>query len=106
MKHGPIALVDDEFPTVFVAPQGATFDKVKANLEEIMARNGDVLVITNRPDDFRRYTPFIFTIPEVDELFSPILTTAPLQLFAYYMALKRGCHIDQPRNLAKSVVVE
>jgi len=106
MKHGPIALIDDEFPTVIVAPASATFDKVKANLEEILARDGDVLVITNQPDEFRRYTPFIFTIPEVDELFSPILTTAPLQLFAYYTALRRGCHIDQPRNLAKSVVVE
>jgi glutamine---fructose-6-phosphate transaminase (isomerizing) len=106
MKHGPIALIDDEFPTVFVAPHSTTFDKVKANMEEILARDGDVLVITNRPDDFKRYTPFIFVIPEVDELFSPILTTAPLQLFAYYMALKRKCPIDQPRNLAKSVVVE
>lgn len=106
MKHGPIALVDAEFPTVVIAPASATFDKVKANMEEIMARDGDVLVVTNRPEEFRRFTPFIFEIPEVDEIFSPVLTTAPLQLFAYYTALRRGCDIDQPRNLAKSVVVE
>ncbi|MEP0814115.1 MAG: glutamine--fructose-6-phosphate transaminase (isomerizing) [bacterium] len=106
MKHGPIALIDDDFPTVVVAPASATFEKVKANLEEVLAREGDVLVVTNRPDEFKRYTPFVFAIPDVDELFSPILTTAPLQLFAYYTALRRGCSIDQPRNLAKSVVVE
>jgi len=106
MKHGPIALIDENTPTVIVAPKGKTLEKVMGNFEEVKARDGEVLVVTNAPEMFRGRTEFIFEISDAPELLSPVLTAIPLQLFAYYTALIRGADIDQPRNLAKSVVVE
>jgi glucosamine--fructose-6-phosphate aminotransferase (isomerizing) len=106
MKHGPIALIDENTPAVIVAPKGKTLEKAMGNFEEVKARDGEVLVVTNAPEKFRGRTDYVYTIPDVPELLSPVLTALPLQLFAYYTALIRGCDIDQPRNLAKSVVVE
>ncbi len=106
MKHGPIALIDENCPTVLVAPDSPVLEKSIANLEEIKARGGEVLVITNRPEAFRDYTRWVFTVPKCHHLVSPVLTVVPLQLFAYYCAVERGTDVDQPRNLAKSVTVE
>lgn len=106
MKHGPIALINEHLPTMFVAVDGPNFEKVINNIEQVKARSGEVLVITNRAEDLRKYSEYIFEIPKIPELFTPILTVIPLQLFAYYVARELGCDVDQPRNLAKAVVVE
>lgn len=106
MKHGPIALINEHLPTVFIAVDGPNFEKIINNIEQVKARSGEVLVVTNRADDLRKYSEFIFEIPRVPEMFTPILSVVPLQLFAYYVARELGCDVDQPRNLAKAVVVE
>lgn len=107
MKHGPIALVDEHTPSVFVVPQGAVFDKIMSNLEEIKARGGPVIAITsgagNRVTDL---ADDVIEVPEVDDFLQPIVTSIPLQLLAYHIAIRRGCDVDKPRNLAKSVTVE
>jgi glucosamine--fructose-6-phosphate aminotransferase (isomerizing) len=107
MKHGPIALVDEHTPSVFVVPQGAVFDKIMSNLEEIKARGGPVIAITsgegNRVADL---ADDVIEVPEVDDFLQPIVTSIPLQLLAYHIAILRGCDVDKPRNLAKSVTVE
>ena len=107
MKHGPIALIDENFPTVAIAPFDSTFDKILSNIQEIKARNGKVLTITNREnDDLRRFSDDLIVVPETIQILQPILNVIPLQLFAYYIAKERGCDIDKPKNLAKSVTVE
>ncbi len=107
MKHGPIALVDEETPTVFLAPRGPVFDKVLSNLEEIKARRGPVIAVVTEGDEetAARADEAIF-IPEAPEYLQPLLAVVPLQLLAYHMAVLRGCDVDKPRNLAKSVTVE
>jgi glucosamine--fructose-6-phosphate aminotransferase (isomerizing) len=107
MKHGPIALVDEQTPTVFLAPRGPVFDKVLSNLEEIKARRGPVIAVVTEGDDetAARADDAIF-IPEAPEYLQPLLAVVPLQLLAYHMAVLRGCDVDKPRNLAKSVTVE
>jgi glucosamine--fructose-6-phosphate aminotransferase (isomerizing) len=107
MKHGPIALVDAETPAVFLAPRGPVFDKVLSNLEEIKARGGPVVAVVTEGDDetAARADDAIF-IPEAPEYLQPLLAVVPLQLLAYHVALLRGCDVDKPRNLAKSVTVE
>jgi glucosamine--fructose-6-phosphate aminotransferase (isomerizing) len=107
MKHGPIALVDEETPTVFLAPRGPVFDKVLSNLEEIKARRGPVIAVVTEGDEetAARADEAIF-IPEAPEHLQPLLAVVPLQLLAYHMAVLRGCDVDKPRNLAKSVTVE
>ena len=107
MKHGPIALVDEETPTVFLAPRGPVFDKVLSNLEEIKARSGPVIAVVTEGDEetAARADEAIF-IPEAPEYLQPLLAVVPLQLLAYHMAVLRGCDVDKPRNLAKSVTVE
>jgi glucosamine--fructose-6-phosphate aminotransferase (isomerizing) len=107
MKHGPIALVDEETPSVFLIPRGAVFDKVMSNLEEIKARCGPVIAIACEGDDevAKRADDVIF-VPVVPEYLQPIVAVVPLQLLAYHVALQRGCDVDKPRNLAKSVTVE
>jgi glutamine---fructose-6-phosphate transaminase (isomerizing) len=107
MKHGPIALVDEQTPTVFLAPRGPVFDKVLSNLEEIKARRGPVIAVVTEDDDetAARADDAIF-IPEAPEYLQPLLAVVPLQLLAYHMAVLRGCDVDKPRNLAKSVTVE
>jgi len=107
MKHGPIALVTDTFPVVNVAVQGETYDKVVSNIQEIKARRGLIISVATEGDkDIQSHSRDVIYIPECYEPFSPILVAVPLQLFAYYIAANRGCDVDQPRNLAKSVTVE
>jgi len=111
MKHGPIALVDEETPSVFLIPTGGVVDKVMSNLEEIKARGGPVIAIASEGDDdilrqIRAKADDIITVPQVAEYLQPLVTVVPLQLLAYHAALLRGCDVDKPRNLAKSVTVE
>ena len=108
MKHGPIALIDQNLPVVALLPDDATFHKMRGNVEEVKARGGRCIVLTTaeRAGDLKGTADHLVLIPHVDPLLSPILQSIPLQLFAYHIALRRGCDVDQPRNLAKSVTVE
>jgi glucosamine--fructose-6-phosphate aminotransferase (isomerizing) len=107
MKHGPIALIDEYRAVVCIAPESLIYEKMISNIQEIEARKGKIVIIaTQGNNDIKRYSKEVIFIPKINELFSPILVALPLQLFAYYVAAKRGCDIDQPRNLAKSVTVE
>jgi glucosamine--fructose-6-phosphate aminotransferase (isomerizing) len=107
MKHGPIALVDSDTPSVFIVPKGALFDKVMSNMEEIKARGGPVIAITC-PEGAEAVEPAddVIVVPSVADFLQPIVTAIPLQLLAYHIAVLRGCDVDKPRNLAKSVTVE
>ncbi|MEM9420297.1 MAG: glutamine--fructose-6-phosphate transaminase (isomerizing) [Planctomycetota bacterium] len=107
MKHGPIALIDDGMPVVFVATQGSQYDKVISNIEEVKARGGRVLAVATEGDtQIEKYADFVFRVPHVAEALQPMLTVVPLQLLAYHAAVLRGHDVDKPRNLAKSVTVE
>ncbi len=107
MKHGPIALIDENMPVIVVAPRDAVHGKIVSNIQEVRARGGKVIAIVNEGDDeIARLAEATFIVPETLDLLTPILTIIPLQLFSYYVALRRGCNVDQPRNLAKSVTVE
>ncbi len=107
MKHGPIALIDEETPSVFLAPAGNAHDKVMSNLEEIKARGGPVIAIASEDDErIEVRADDVIAVPDVPEYLQPLVTAIPLQLLAYHVALLRGCDIDKPRNLAKSVTVE
>jgi glucosamine--fructose-6-phosphate aminotransferase (isomerizing) len=107
MKHGPIALIDELMPVVFIAPRDSVFDKIVSNVQEVKARKGRVIAITSDDDEsLGELVDYEFRIPQTIELLSPILASIPLQLLAYYIAVKRGANVDQPRNLAKSVTVE
>lgn len=107
MKHGPIALIDEGLPVVCLAPKSKTYEKIISNIQEVKARRGKVFAVATEGDEgIKKYCDEVIYIPEINELFSPVLTVIPLQLLAYYTALKRNCDIDQPRNLAKSVTVE
>ena len=107
MKHGPIALIDEMMPVVCIAPHDAVFDKIVSNIQEVKARKGKVIAITTREEPaLTGKVDYEFRIPETADLLTPILASIPLQLLAYYIAVKRGCNVDQPRNLAKSVTVE
>ncbi len=107
MKHGPIALIDEEMPVVFVAPHDAVFEKVVSNIQEVKARGGRVIAITSRDEEsLAGKIDYEFRIPTTIDMLNPVLTVIPLQLLAYYIAAKRGLNVDQPRNLAKSVTVE
>ncbi len=107
MKHGPIALVDEHTPAVFLVPQGFVYDKVMSNLEEIKARGGPVIAIVGEGDTrVADIADDIIEVPAVEEFLQPIVTAIPLQLLAYHIAVLRGCDVDKPRNLAKSVTVE
>ncbi len=107
MKHGPIALIDEEMPVVALVPHDAVCEKMLANIEEVHARSGIVIVVTDEPDDdLERRSGGVLVIPKTHPLLSPLLMVLPLQLLAYHIALLRGCDVDQPRNLAKSVTVE
>jgi glucosamine--fructose-6-phosphate aminotransferase (isomerizing) len=107
MKHGPIALVDDNTPSVFIVPQGAVYEKVLANMQEIKARGGPVIAIVNEDDEqAAELADDVISVPAVPDFLQPIVTVVPLQLLAYHMAIHRGCDVDKPRNLAKSVTVE
>ncbi|HTR79590.1 MAG TPA: glutamine--fructose-6-phosphate transaminase (isomerizing) [Gemmatimonadaceae bacterium] len=107
MKHGPIALIDENMPVVFVAPHDAVFDKVVSNIQEVKARGGRVICITSQEEPvLHGMVDFEIRVPQTIDMLYPILTVIPLQLLAYYIAVKRGLNVDQPRNLAKSVTVE
>ena len=107
MKHGPIALIDENMPVVFIAPHDSVFEKVVSNISEVKARGGRVIVITSRDEpSLEGKIDFEIRIPETIDMLYPVLTVVPLQLMAYYIAAKRGLNVDQPRNLAKSVTVE
>ncbi len=107
MKHGPIALVDQHTPTVFVIPQGFVYDKVMSNLEEIKARGGPVIAVVGEGDTrVARLADDVIYVPVVEEFLEPFVSIVPLQLLAYHIAVLRGCDVDKPRNLAKSVTVE
>src|SRR5687768_8052696 len=112
MKHGPIALIDEHLPVVALAPDDHVFEKMIGNIQEAKARGGKVIVLTNasKKDAFSEIldaaTDVVLTVPDADPLLTPILLTVPLQLLAYHIAVRRGCDVDQPRNLAKSVTVE
>jgi glucosamine--fructose-6-phosphate aminotransferase (isomerizing) len=107
MKHGPIALIDDLMPVVFIAPKDAVYQKVVSNVEEVKARGGRVLAVVTEGDTvLAKLADHKIEVPETLDLLTPVLTVLPLQLLAYYIAVRRGCNVDQPRNLAKSVTVE
>ncbi len=107
MKHGPIALIDENMPVVFIAPQDELYEKILANIEEVRARGGRIITIATEGDrKIAAVSDHTIYIPETLPLFTPILSVIPLQLLAYYIAVERGCNVDMPRNLAKSVTVE
>ena len=107
MKHGPIALVDESTPSVFLIPAGGVAEKVMSNLEEIKARGGPVIAVASEEDEhLARRADEVILVPRVPEHWQPLVKVIPLQLLAYHIALQRGCDIDKPRNLAKSVTVE
>jgi len=107
MKHGPIALIDEKMPVVFITPHDSVFDKVVSNVQEVKARGGRVIAITTRDEEeLAGRLDYEFRIPETEDMLTPVLASIPLQLLAYYIAVKRGANVDQPRNLAKSVTVE
>ena len=107
MKHGPIALVDEHTPSVFIVPQGFVYDKVMANIEEVKARGGPIIAIVEDGDTrVADLADDVISVPSVDEFLQPFVSIVPLQLLSYHIALLRGCDVDKPRNLAKSVTVE
>jgi glucosamine--fructose-6-phosphate aminotransferase (isomerizing) len=108
MKHGPIALIDENMPVVVVATNRNHFDKVVSNIQEIKARNGKVISLVTREGSghLADLSDYLIEVPSNEELFMPIISTVPLQLLSYHIAVMRGCNVDQPRNLAKSVTVE
>lgn len=107
MKHGPIALIDENMPVVFLAPQDRIHEKVISNIQEVKARKGQVIAIVNHDDDvIGSVADHVIRIPHTVDFLTPMLTVIPLQLLAYFIAVLRGCNVDQPRNLAKSVTVE
>ncbi len=107
MKHGPIALIDRELPTVFIAPYDELHEKIISNIQQVKARGGSVIAIVSEGDDtISEMADFTLTIPRVAEELSPIIASIPLQLLAYHIAVRKGCNVDMPRNLAKSVTVE
>lgn len=107
MKHGPIALIDENMPVVIIAPKDKTYDKIISNIEEVKARKGKIIAIASEDDtNINEYADYIIRVPKTINLFAPIINNIPLQFLAYYIATARGCNVDQPRNLAKSVTVE
>ncbi|MCW3162394.1 glutamine--fructose-6-phosphate transaminase (isomerizing) [Chryseobacterium oryctis] len=107
MKHGPIALIDENMPIVIIAPKKGHYDKIVSNVQEIKARKGKVIAVVNKGDEqVSAMADYVIEIPVTSECFSPIVASVPLQLLAYYIAVYRGANVDQPRNLAKSVTVE
>jgi len=107
MKHGPIALIDEHMPVVAIAPHGPTYEKMAANIEEVKARDGIVIAVATAGDsEIGVQADVVLPLPPALYWLQPLLVALPLQLLAYHMAVLRGCDVDQPRNLAKSVTVE
>jgi glucosamine--fructose-6-phosphate aminotransferase (isomerizing) len=107
MKHGPIALIDENMPTLVIATKDPVYHKLVSNIEELKARKGPVIALVTKGDEqASSLADHVIEVPDAHEMVMPILTTIPLQLLAYYVGVKKGCNVDQPRNLAKSVTVE
>lgn len=107
MKHGPIALIDEQMPVVVIANRNTSYEKIVSNIQEVKARGAQVIAIVTKGDkEVTRLADYAIEIPDIDELLSPLITVVPLQLLSYHIAVLRGCNVDQPRNLAKSVTVE
>lgn len=107
MKHGPIALIDELMPVIVIAPKQGHYDKIVSNIQEIKSRSGKIIAVVTKGDtQVRELADYVIEIPETSDALSPLVTTIPLQLLSYYIAVMRGCNVDQPRNLAKSVTVE
>ena len=107
MKHGPIALIDEQMPVVFICIQDSAYDKILSNMEEVRARKGKIIAVASEGDTLvREKADHVIYVPHTEEMLYPLLTVIPLQLLAYHIAVERGCDVDQPRNLAKSVTVE
>jgi len=107
MKHGPIALIDEEMPVIFIATLDSSYEKVVSNIQEVKARKGIVIaVVTEGDKQVKALADHVIEIPPTNEAFTPLLSVIPLQLLSYHIAVMRGCNVDQPRNLAKSVTVE
>jgi glucosamine--fructose-6-phosphate aminotransferase (isomerizing) len=107
MKHGPIALIDENMPVVFIAPNDGVYSKVVANVEEVKARGGRVIaIVTEGDEELASKVDHAIPVPQTLDALQPLVSVIPLQLLAYHIAVLRGCDVDQPRNLAKSVTVE
>ena len=107
LKHGPLALIDENFPTIAICPSDSVYEKMVSNIQEIKARGGKVLAVaTQGNEDIKDIADDVIYIPKTSEMLTPILSVVPLQLFAYHMGVLKGCDVDKPRNLAKSVTVE
>jgi glucosamine--fructose-6-phosphate aminotransferase (isomerizing) len=107
MKHGPIALIDQEMPVVFIATRDSSYDKIISNIQEVKARKGRVIAVVTEGDVLiPKIADYVLEVPITHEALMPLVSVIPLQLLSYYIAEMRGCHVDQPRNLAKSVTVE
>ncbi len=107
MKHGPIALIDEDLPVIFIATKNSSYEKVVSNIQEVKARGGKIIAIVTEGDtEVRDMADYVIEIPHTDDAFVPLLATIPLQFLSYHIAVMRGCNVDQPRNLAKSVTVE
>ena len=107
MKHGPIALIDEQMPVVVIATKKGHYEKVVSNIQEIKSRKGRIIAIVTEGDEqVRELADHVIEVPEATECLTPLLTTIPLQLLSYHIAVMRDCNVDQPRNLAKSVTVE
>ena len=107
MKHGPIALIDKEMPVVFIATKDSSYEKIVSNIQEVKARKGRVISVVTAGDKLiPNMSEFVIEVPPVHEALMPMVSVIPLQLLSYHIAVMRGCNVDQPRNLAKSVTVE
>lgn len=107
MKHGPIALVDENLPVLFIATKDAYYEKIVSNIQEIKARKGKVIAVVSADDTLiRSMADHVMEVPKVDELMAPLLSVIPTQLLSYYIGVELGLDVDKPRNLAKSVTVE
>ena len=107
MKHGPIALIDDQMPVVFIATKDSSYEKVVSNIQEVKARKGRVIAVVTEGDTLiPKMAEFTIEVPNTQESLMPLVSVIPLQLLSYHIAVMRGCNVDQPRNLAKSVTVE
>jgi len=107
MKHGPIALIDENMPVFVIATKGGNYEKVVSNIQEVKARKGKIIAIVTEGDKtVKELADHVIEIPHVDDALEPLVSSIPLQLLSYHVAVMRGCNVDQPRNLAKSVTVE
>ena len=106
MKHGPIALIDDNMPVVFIVTEDG-YNKIVSNIQEVRARGGKIIIVSSVINkELKNYSDHIIQVPKINHCLQPVLTTIPLQILAYHIAVLKGCDVDMPRNLAKSVTVE